>query len=298
MLKIGIIGLDTSHMVRFAELLNGADSAKNAYNAKVTCAFAGGSPGFNLSTDRLANFTRVAQEDCGVTLVESIDALPENLDAIMIGSVDARQHLEQYRAIAPRGLPVFINKPLAISNADAQAMDALSQKWNSPLLSASGMRFTEALTTPLRSLEPARITGADVYCPMEIIPELPGYFWYGIHAVEMAYRIMGSGCQQVRAEANEHTDTLTAHWADGRVVTLRGQRTGNTRFGGTIHLQDDSCHFQVGASHKPFYVSQLDAILEFFKTRQSCIPAGQTLEIIRFMQAANASRANGQCVAL
>lgn len=295
MLKIGIIGLDTSHMVRFAELLNAPQSP---YHARITCAFAGGSPGLDLSTERLADFTRRVHEDCGVPLADTIDALPDDLDAVMIGSVDARQHLAQYRAIAPRGIPVFINKPLTICSKEADAIEALSQQWSSPVLSASGMRFTEALTDLLDNIAPARITGADLYCPMEIIEELPGYFWYGIHAVEMAYRIMGSGCEQLRADADARTDTLTARWADGRYVTLRGQRTGNKKFGGTIHLEDSSHSFQVGATHRPFYASQLEAILSFFQSRISCIPNGQTLEIIRFIEAANQSRENGQSIRL
>ena len=50
-LRIGMIGLDTSHVTAFAGLLNDPQNPHHVPGAKVTVAFPGGSPDFEASMD-------------------------------------------------------------------------------------------------------------------------------------------------------------------------------------------------------------------------------------------------------
>jgi len=63
---------------------------------------------------------------------------------------------------------------------------------------------------------------------------LPAFFWYGIHSVEMLYRILGRGCVSVAVTSSEHYDCIVGTWRDGRIV-VRGNRKGNYQFGALIH---------------------------------------------------------------
>ena len=62
-LRIGLIGLDTSHVVAFTKLLNDPSNEHHVPNGKVVIAFPGGSDDFELSYSRVEGFTneQVAQ---------------------------------------------------------------------------------------------------------------------------------------------------------------------------------------------------------------------------------------------
>src|SRR6185503_348610 len=94
-IKVGIIGLDTSHVVAFTQLLNDPKNANHVPGAKVVCAFKGGSPDIESSASRIEGFTKILQEKWGVEIVDSIETLCKKVDCVMLESVDGRPHLEQ-----------------------------------------------------------------------------------------------------------------------------------------------------------------------------------------------------------
>ncbi len=296
--RLGLIGLDTSHVTAFTQLLHAEGDPHHVPGFRVVAAVAAGSPQFALSRDRIAGFTDELRSRHGVTIVPEIGGLPKDLDAILLESVDGRQHLAQFAEIAPRGIPIFIDKPLAASAADAQAIAQQSLLHSSPVMSCSALRYADAFMEALGTGDGA-VTGIDLYGPMPFIPELPRYFWYGVHTVEMLFRAFGPGARRVQAISNERFDVITAEWADGRMATIRGHRAGNTEFGGVIHRPATSVPFRIGTGKVPFYASLLRAIAGFVTTGHSPVALAESVEIVRFLEAANLSQERaGQWVAL
>src|SRR5262245_61145691 len=89
--RIGLIGLDSSHAVAFTELINDASRRDHVPGGRVVMAYKGGSPGLPMSDTRIERFTADVTGKWGVTLVDSIDTLLTRVDALMLLSVDARQ---------------------------------------------------------------------------------------------------------------------------------------------------------------------------------------------------------------
>ncbi|MDD9267746.1 Gfo/Idh/MocA family protein [Paenibacillus sp. GCM10023248] len=296
-LTIGMIGLDTSHCLAFAKLLNDPAHGYHVPGGKVTAAYAGGSPDFELSWSRLAKFTSTLRDEYGVELVDSPEAVAERSDAILLTSVDGRVHLDQFRRIAPFGKPVFIDKPFAVTTADAQEMVRLAAEYRVPLMSASSLRYEQGLVDALAE-EASPIIGADCYGPMDIQPTQPGLFWYGIHAAEMLYRILGQGCVQVTASTNEDYELVVGIWQDGRIGTIRGNRRGNKTFGAVIHRENITRFVDGSLSEKPVYAGLLEDAMRMFQTGTPGIDPQETVEIIRFLEAANESRTTGNTVLL
>ena len=79
---------------------------------------------------------------------------------------------------------------------------------------------------------------------------------------------------------------------------MRGNRKGNTSFGALIHRENGTQFVDVDADKRPMYVSLLEDVLSFFKTGKSLINPQETLEITRFLEAANESRATGKTIEL
>ncbi|MCM3000202.1 Gfo/Idh/MocA family oxidoreductase [Paenibacillus cellulositrophicus] len=297
-LKIAVIGLDTSHAPLFAELLNNPDHPHHVRGGKVTAAYPGGSPDFELSIGRVDKFTAEVRDNSGVPIVQSIQEAAENADAILLLSVDGRVHLEQFRQIVPYGKPVFIDKPFAVTTRDAKAIYRLAQEHGIPLMSCSSVRWSEGLGRALDSADQGNIIGVDTYGPMELQSTQPGFYWYGIHAADMLYRSMGKGCKEVTVTTNADHDLAVGVWEDGRVGTLRGNRKGNRRFGALIHREQGTEHVDVYADGKPYYASMLEEVIRMFQTGAAPIDMTETLEVIAFLEAANESRETGRTVKL
>ncbi|WP_407271850.1 Gfo/Idh/MocA family protein [Radiobacillus sp. PE A8.2] len=289
-LEIGLIGLDTSHVQKFTELLNDLENPNYVAGGKVTVAFPGGSEDFELSYSRIPKFTSLLSEDYGVNMLESPEEVAEKSDAIMINSVDGRVHLEQFKAVAPYKKPVFIDKPFTIDSSEAKQIIEIAEKYSTPLMSSSGLRYDETLTEALENNEKGEIIGADCYGPMQLESAQPGLFWYGIHTVEMLYTILGTGCQEVHAYTNEKHDFVTGVWDDGRIGTIRGNRAGNWEFGTSIHREKGTQTSNSKRSQKPFTPYLLEQIIEFMKTGVPNVHPYTTFEILTFIEAANESR--------
>lgn len=297
-LNIGMIGLDTSHAEAFTAILNDPGHPYHVPGGKVTSAYPGGSPDVELSWSRVKGFTDTLRDKYGVAIVESPEAAAQSSDAVLLESMDGRAHLELFSRIASFGIPVFIDKPFAVSLKDAEAMAELAERNRVPLMSCSALRYAEGLTASLRDDQNGEIFGMDIYGPMALQPSQPGLFWYGIHTVEMLYAAMGTGCIQVTAATNDDHDLIIGEWDDGRIGTVRGNRKGNSQFGALIHRDKGSQFVDVYAHPKPYYASMLEHVMEMFRTGEPDIDLKQTMEIIRFIEAANESRETGKPVEL
>jgi len=298
LLRIGMIGLDTSHAPAFANLLHHADDPYHIPGMRVTIAFPGGSPDFPTSINRLEGFTNELRDKHQVRMVDSIAALRDECDVIFLHSVDGRVHLDQFRQLADWGKPVFIDKPFTVASGEAREICRLAAEKGTRILTASAIRYAEAFRQTLREgAEEGAITGGDFYGPLTILDQLPGYFWYGIHTAELLYAVFGKGCREVLARRIGGQDIILGTWGDGRFGTIRGNRTGNNGFGGTIHREKKSRAFDVSTSSKPYYASLLEEIRRFIDGEEVIDPE-ESVEIIRFLEAANESVATGCTVAL
>jgi hypothetical protein len=298
-LKLGMIGLDTSHVSAFADILNDPAHPYHVAGGKIEVAYPGiPSKDFELSYSRIENYTNELRNKFGVTILDSAEAIVEQSDAVLIVSVDGRVHLDLFKKIAPYGKPVFIDKPFAVNSKEAEEMFTLAAKYRVPLMSCSSLRYAEELNKELLRGKEDLILGADCYGPMPFESALPEYYWYGIHSVEMLYRIMGKGCDSLSVTTNEYYDSIVGTWKDGRIGVIRGNRKGNYQFGAMIHRTKTSSFVDASSHAKPTCAGMLERIMQMFHTGQLDIEAAETLEIIRFLECANESRRSGTIVKL
>jgi Oxidoreductase family, NAD-binding Rossmann fold len=290
-LRIGIIGTDTSHVTAFTRLLNDKNDPGHIPGARVVAAFKGGSPDVEASRTRVDGFAAELRDKWGVELVDSIDALCAKVDAVLLESVDGRPHLDQIRPVFKAKKRVFVDKPLTISYADAREIARLSRESGVPFFSSSSLRYAADLQSIKNSDHHGGIQGAFAFGPENLEPHHPDLFWYGIHAVEMLYTLLGPGCEQVTRTKTESGDTVVGKWRDGRIGTMRGLIRGRQDYGAVAFGMK-----AVLASPIPMksdYRSLLVEIVKFFQTGVPPVPPEETLEIIAFMEATELSKTRG-----
>ena len=287
--KIGIIGLDTSHSPAFTKLINSKTEELPGFGAyQVVAAYPYGSKTIKASYERIPRFTKDVQK-YGVKIVDSIDELIAMSDYILLESNDGTIHLEQAAKVFKAGKPVFIDKPIGASLQDAIAIFELARHYHAKCFSSSSLRYTPE-TQALAAGSAGKILGADSFGPSKPEPSHPDFSWYGIHAIEALFTVMGPGCAGVTRTSAPETDIVVGRWEDGRLGTFRGNVTGKPAYGGFA--------FTASGAHplgsKVPYDALVKQIIKFFDTGVAPVSEKETLAIFTFMEASNVSKAKGR----
>jgi len=285
-MKIGIIGLDTSHSTAFVKLLNGEEKKDEYKDFRIVAAYPYGSRTIRSSFERIPDYTEEVKA-LGVEIVPSIAELLKRVDYVLLETNDGNLHLEQASQVFKAGKPMFIDKPLAATLAQSMAIYQLARDYNVPIFSSSALRYVPQ-NQKLRNGEYGKVMGADCYSPATREITHPDFGWYGIHGVETLFTVMGTGCVSVNRMSAEGTDVVVVLWSDGRIGTFRGIREGKSNYGGTAFT--DKSIEPVGTYQG--YEVLLSEILNFFRTGVPPVSEEETLEIFTFMEASNASKRN------
>ncbi|WP_425619259.1 Gfo/Idh/MocA family protein [Anatilimnocola sp. NA78] len=287
-LKVGIIGLDTSHVMAFTKELNNPKATEDVAHCRVIAAYPQGSPDIESSTSRVPGYTKDIQTH-GVEIVDSIDELVKRVDCILLETNDGRPHLEQALAGFKAGKPTFIDKPVAGSLADAIAIYQAAKIYKAPVFSCSSLRFAKG-AQEIRGGAIGDIQGCDAYSPCSLEKTHPELFWYGIHGVETLFTVMGSGCESVSRVSTNDYDLAAGVWSGGRIGTFRGIRSkGGSGYGGTAFGSKGIREIGKFDGYRPLAVE----IVKFFRGGQPPVSAEETLQIYAFMEAADESKRQG-----
>jgi len=286
-LRLGIVGTDTSHATAFAKILNDPASPDYVPGARIVAAYKGGSKDIEESASRVDKFADELRIKWKIEFYTSIDTLCRKVDAVLLTSVDGRVHLEQLKPILAAHKPVFIDKPLASTLADAREIARLAKAETVPWFSASSLRYGELGTT----MKFSDALGVTTWGPgpVEAHHDLE-LSWYAIHPIELLYTLMGTGCEQVSDLAGKDEDVIVGRWKDGRLGTVRTLRPYGT-YGVDVFRPKGVTQSKVKTQegYRPLLVE----IVKFFETGQPPVANEETLEIFAFMDAAQRSKASG-----
>ena len=284
-LRIGIIGLDTSHSEQFTLRLNDPANPNHIPGARVVVAFPGGSPDIEESKTRIDGFTATVRDKFGVRIVGSVAEACKDVDAVLLLSLEGRPRLEQMRQIIAAGKPVFMDKPVAVSLKDAVEIYKLAGVAQVPLFSASAVRWYPGVLE-VANAEPTPARSVISYGPAHVLPHHPDLFFYGIHPAEALFTVMGSGCLSVIRTTTPSESIVTGLWSGGRTGTLQAIHEGAMGYK-LIRFGDKQITEQKSEGD---YTPMLREIVKFFQTKQPPVSPKQTLEIYAFMAAAEESK--------
>jgi len=283
-LRVGVIGLDTSHAIAFTEILNTPKPAGADYGCKVVAAYPQGSRDIADSVSRVPEYTAKMKE-MGVEIVDSIEVLLTKVDAVLLESNDGRVHLEQLRPCLKAKKPVFIDKPVAGSLADVVTIFEEAKAAGVPVFSSSGLRFAKA-TQEVRKGSLGKVLHAETISPAHLETTHPDLFWYGIHGVESLVTLMGPGAEKVKRGAT----------ADGKIevtVTWKDARTGIFREGQGYSAKVTGEKGEGVAGQFDGYEPLVKEVAAFFQSGKPPVAEAETLEIYALMEAADESKRRG-----
>ncbi|MCH2201166.1 MAG: Gfo/Idh/MocA family oxidoreductase [Fuerstiella sp.] len=285
-LRIGMIGLDTSHSVAFTRLINTSDDETLA-EVRVVAAYPHGSSDIQSSVSRIPKFT-AEMRALGIEIIQDLPSMIDQVDAVLLETNDGRPHLEQLVPVLRAGKPCFIDKPLAGSLTDCLAIFDLAKHYNVPVFSSSSLRYTRK-TQAARHGSLGKITGCSTWSPCTLEKTHPDLFWYGIHGVESLFTVMGTGISTVTRVQTDDCELVTGVWNDGRIGTFRGLRSGKRGYGGVAFGTTNTGSIGSYDGYEGLVVE----IAKFFRSGEVPIDPGETIEIYAFMEAADESKRQG-----
>ncbi|WP_158564139.1 Gfo/Idh/MocA family oxidoreductase [Jiangella anatolica] len=218
MTRIGVVGTESSHVDQFLRLLN----TERRYGDSRIVAFSGG------DTER--NRALAAN---GEQLVDEPRDLAGAVDAVLICSRDGRAHRAEAIPLIETGLPVFVDKPLAASAADAAAIVEAARTHSTPLYEGSALRFVPAIA----ELSGDRPLAVHVTGPADPAGPYGGLYYYGVHLAETALQLIGGdgGNSPGAVDVRTGDDVVTAVTTIGGVhVTLTFVADPATPFHATV----------------------------------------------------------------
>ena len=112
-LRAGMIGLTTSHVVAFTNLVNAPNATGDLADVEIVAGFTGGIEDNPSSWGRREKFTETLREK-GIKIYDTIPEMLEDVDVVFLEEVDGRPHLERARPVIEAGKPLFIDKPMAV----------------------------------------------------------------------------------------------------------------------------------------------------------------------------------------
>ncbi len=290
LVKVAIIGLDTSHSVELPKLMADVSIAPEL---RVPGMVPTRAMRFETPFQGKAGLDKrqAYLESIGVRVTEDFDETVGDCDAILLELNDPSQHLEFFEKCAGLGKPIFLDKPIADTLEHAREIRALAEKYHTKYFTSSALRFCPA------------IREAKAQCPVPKESFLLGpvgkaaagssIIWYGIHATEMLEYAMGPGAIAVQVRENAHGYHIEVSYEDGRAAVVSLGRNCY-QYGGVLRdLQNPPVFFRENLDEH-FYRPLLVEIGRFFQGGETPVPLEESFEIMALLEAMDKSARSGQ----
>jgi predicted dehydrogenase len=227
-LRLGVIGMSegNGHPYSWSAIVNGYDA-----DAIADCPFPviprylnehefpreaiAGARVTHVWTQEAALSRHIAKSCLIDHVVADFHEMIGQIDAVLLARDDADKHLEMARPFLEAGLPVYIDKPIALSLSGLESLFAL-ERYPGQIFSCTALRFSEELALSAEE----RLELGDIGFVQGTVPK--SWERYGIHIVEPAIVMLGksSSPSRVSVTASERGRVVVVGWEDGTVAVF------------------------------------------------------------------------------
>ena len=202
----------------------------------------------------------------------SVEEVVENSDCICVLAPSNPEVHERLAEIPLKsGKPVYIDKPFADSLAAAERLFALAEKYNTPLMSSSALRFSdELLSGKLQEMKPHLFctTGGG-----------SSFDEYGIHQLEMVVSVMGADVKNMKLTGDAKKLSLALEYGNGNLAQI----VYSARLPFSITACNETAVMTYSQMNRMFN-NLIDSMLDFFADGKSRVPKEETLCIAALLE--------------
>ncbi len=254
MLRIGIVGSDNSHALAYGSLLNVEQAAGDTARAVVI---------WGQEAERTDEVATKAAIPTIVTRPEDMLGL---VDAVFVEDRHGGLHAEHALPFLEAGLPVFVDKPLAITLEDCGRLIAASISSGAFLTSFSSLRIADSTDDiAARIPEIGEIRAGQFAGPCDFESVYGGAWFYATHTIEIAIRLIGEDVRSVRASQHGNQAVATLAWHSGATAALSYIGDAQYHFHATLFGTNGMTTGEILANHEG-YRKALGVVLDGMTT--------------------------------
>lgn len=220
------------------------------------------------------------------------DDCADGVDAVVVVDDGSGRHGDYGVTPLRQGIPTFIDKPIAMTAKRAKEIVAVAKEHNALLMSASSLRFVPdvvALKKDVPTL--GEVNLATTICGNALI-------YYGIHALETAYAVLGSGAVSCRNVGQPGRNVVRVRFANGRDLVLMVAEGKHMRAGYQINLYGTKGWRTLQPNLADLYLYLLEQFLAMVRTGKPPLPLDEIVEVIAVLEAGERSLALDREVAV
>ncbi|MGY8639938.1 MAG: Gfo/Idh/MocA family protein [Verrucomicrobiales bacterium] len=221
---------------------------------------------------------------CDIPMVtDTPEECSDDVDVCIIVDDGSGEQSKYAEAPLRKGIPTFCDKPLSMTAKQAKAVSDLAHETGTPFMSSSSLRFVPdivALRDEVEKIGPVPVS--QVICGNELV-------YYGIHALSMAYSVLGGGAISAVNVGREGMNIVRIRFEDDRDVMLMVGDRETMRSGYQISLYGKKGWKTVTPDLKNLYRHLLVEFLDYVKTGKEPYPLEQEVELIAALEAGKRS---------
>ena len=216
--------------------------------------------------------------DFGVTPCASLEEVVEKSDCLcVLAPANPEVHERLAQIPLQSGKPVYIDKPFAENGETAKRIFALAEKFHTPLMSSSALRYGDEFLA-MQALFREKNVSPAVAATRGGGRNFPEY---SIHQLEMIVALLGVGAQNVIVTGNEKLLSGLVEYPYDRSASFSYNTSGTF----ACFAQNGSVKAE-SSKMSNIFENLLERIMEFYETGISPIPKEETLEIASVRAAA------------
>ena len=285
MLNLTIVGMDTSHAVEFTRRFQAPDcppelrvaGATVTHSVRFETPFQDGA-GLDARQKQL--------EAWGVDVTEDLDGAIASADALLLTVNDPARHVEYVTRCAGRGVPIYLDKPIAQDLDHGRHIGDLVRAAKLPFVSSSSLRFTPELGEARAAIPAPR--QATMHGAFGHAAAGSSIVWYGVHVVEMLVSAMGHGATVAHAHPVGEDVVLVVEYEGGRTGVAELNAAGG--YGGVLRRGTQASSFTIASD---YYSALLRELMPFLAGGEEPVPIEEALRVIAILDAAERSAADG-----
>lgn len=223
----------------------------------------------------------------GICGIETVAGSPEecvtDVDLALLIDDGSGAQWKYAEAALRKGIPTFCDKPLAMTAKDAATIAAIAKETGTKFMSASSLRFVPDI---VKLREDAKGIGAIRLCTVTGPGDL---VYYGIHALSMAYAVLGPGVVSAHNTGREGAHIVRLRRKDECDIVLMVGAREKMRAGFSIQLFGEKGNLRVEPDLKDLYAYLLEAFLDLALRDKVSVPLEEEVELIAALEAGQRS---------
>ena len=296
-LRIGLVGVgrdgpSSYHARSFSSILNGFDQARTPADWPVHTIPVEGARIATVWDDDVDAAAELANVFSIPRVAKSMEDVATDVDGVIVVDDLTMTHQRRARFFVENGLATFVDKPLSSSPREAEELLGLAERVGTLIMSTSALRYARETTEAREQIEAAgRLRLATAVCQGQYMGD-DAVIHYGIHPLELAYSVLGSGAESVQNVGDGADHVIKIRYRDGRILVLMVFADIAQTFRLALYGEHEAVTVVV-EDWDFFYASMLKTFVKMIREQTLPIPLPETLEIIRVLAAAKRSRASG-----